>query len=151
MPRITVRDVGGNLPGILRASLEGVLDVGTRGPRQALVTLSADITTEATRCEWAERARRRAITGSCPKSHAYVSSGLNCWIAFARKALRMPVDWELPPTIEGLQAWSALFSHFKTFGNYLNYVRMACELAQVPTAVFRDPVLKRTKAAIEKR
>ena len=57
----------------------------------------------------------------------------------------------LPPTIDGLLQWSRLFRCHKTFGNYVPYVKLACELKGVSIEVFRHPSLKRAKAAIAKR
>ena len=57
----------------------------------------------------------------------------------------------LPPTIDGLLQWSRLFRHPGTFGNYVTYTKLACELEGEPVEVFLHPSLKRAKQAIEKR
>ena len=58
---------------------------------------------------------------------------------------------ELPPTLDGLVAWSCLFRRAGTFSNYLSHVRLGCELMDVSTVAISNPVVKRAKAAIEKR
>jgi len=57
----------------------------------------------------------------------------------------------LPPSIDGLLQWSRLFRHPGTFGNYVTYVKLACELEGEPVDVFIHPSLKRAKVAIAKR
>ena len=57
----------------------------------------------------------------------------------------------LPPTIDGLLQWSRLFRSHKTFGNYVSYVKLACELEGEDVSVFCHPSLKRAKNAILKR
>ena len=44
-----------------------------------------------------------------------------------------------------------LFRCSDTFGNYLNYVRIGCELVGAPTDSFRDLAVKRAKIAVAKR
>jgi len=57
----------------------------------------------------------------------------------------------LPPTVAGLLQWSRLFRCHKTFGNYVSYVKVACELEDEDVSVFGHPSLKRAKQAILKR
>ena len=149
--QLTVKDVIANCRGILNGSRTSVLDVAGKGPKRALVAVVGVTETESKRRLWIEQARVQAIAGACPRSHVSACSGLNCWTAFARKVMRMPRDYELPPSVEGLLAWSALFRHHRTFANYVNYVKLACELAEVSTVVFNDPVVKKAKAAVRKR
>ena len=58
---------------------------------------------------------------------------------------------ELPPTVDDILAWSAIFRCKGTFKNYLNHVRVACELLRLPTAVFDNREVKRAGMAIQKR
>ena len=57
----------------------------------------------------------------------------------------------LPPSLEGLLAWSRLFRNSGTFGNYMSYVTLGCEILGHPVSVFVRPSLKRAKVAILKR
>ena len=58
---------------------------------------------------------------------------------------------DLPPKVNELLAWSTLFRCKKTFSNYLNYVRLGCELQSVDSSVFDNPMLQRAKRSIEKK
>ena len=79
-----------------------------------------------------------------------VRSGINCWVAF-HDAIAPRGTAALPPKLEDLQAWSTLFRHEGTFGNYLGYVRTACLLCCVPVDVLSDPAVARAKECIRKR
>ena len=72
------------------------------------------------------------------------------WSWYAVHILGLPGDI-LPPDLDGLLAWSRLFRCHSTFGNYLSYVKLACEIKGVSVSVFQHPSLKRAKVAIEKR
>ena len=72
------------------------------------------------------------------------------WEWYAINVLRLRGD-VLPPHIDGLLSWSALFKNHKTFGNYVTYVKLACEIKGVSLSVFSHPSLRRAKEAIEKR
>lgn len=91
-----------------------------------------------------------AIIGSSKRSVASVRSGLLCWVNFAGRVMGK-VGRELPPSLDGLLAWSNLFRCSATFGNYLSHVRLACEIARVSTDVFDHPSLTRAKRSIDKR
>jgi len=97
-----------------------------------------------------EDARLQAIIGSCPKSHKSVKSGLRFWRWFAVFVLREQGNI-LPPKLEQLLVWSRMFRCHKTFGNYLSYVKLGCEMEGACVDVFAHPSLKRAKVAIEKR
>ena len=57
----------------------------------------------------------------------------------------------LPPTVDGLLQWSALFRHPRTYSNYLSYVKLACEIRGLEVAVFQHPSLSRAKESIKKK
>ena len=90
------------------------------------------------------------VIQSAEKSLPSKISGLKCWAAFADQVLRLK-GAHLPPTPEGLAAWSRLFHNSKVFGNYLAAVKFACELRRLPTSAFNDEAIKRAKAAIARR
>ena len=102
------------------------------------------------RTEWINNARIQAIVGSCAKSHASAKSGMRFWRWFAVHILGYEGD-VLPPRLDGLLAWSRLFRCHQTFGNYVSYVKLACEIKGDCVDVFGHPSLRRAKASIEKR
>ena len=120
------------------------------GPRAELTAVCEGHVSAAARVSWAEEARVRAITGSCPKSLASVVSGLRCWLDFACRVLGRKGQ-ELPPTEDGLVAWSVLFRCSRTYSNYLNHVRIACDLVRVSSEATHCSAVKRATRAIEKR
>ena len=124
--------------------------VALLGPRGAIDKLATSLENDVDRTFWVQQARVQAIVGSCPSSLASVKSGVRAWLAFCRRCLKRSGD-VLPPEVGDLLAWSRLFRHAGTFGNYVSYVRLACELVGVSTTVFEHPSVKRAKVAIEKR
>ena len=127
-------------------------DVVTRGygPRSALKRVLAEAPEGVAKQRWIEESRVRAILGSCPRTRASALSGLRCWISFAQRMLYVKGN-ELPPSLEGLLAWSNLFRCEGTFSNYVGHVRLACELVRCDTSVFDRREVKRAKIAIRKR
>jgi len=158
MPRNNMHDVGCLEPGTKWQKLEqnlagckaGDLDIASKGPRAAGALLVNDIKRGLDRDVWLERARVAAIVGSCPKSHASVISGLRFWAFFAIRVLNLRGNL-LPPTLEGLLAWSRLFRNKGTFCNYVSYVKLGCEVLGLSVDVFAHPSLARAKEAIKKR
>ena len=120
------------------------------GPMKALQALPTGSFTEKQCAEWVERARVNAIAGCCPKSHASLFSGLRCWVAFAQRQLKLR-GREFPPKVPHLIAWSALFRCKGTFLNYVNYVRIGCEILGCSTEAFLQREVKRAGMAIMKR
>lgn len=99
--------------------------------------------------DWAEQARVATLLGGCPRSLRSAVSGLRCWLKFAQEMLN---TGGLPPTADGLLAWSQLFRCSATFSNYCSYLRLGCELANVSTAALDNrPMLRRARCAIDKR
>ena len=121
------------------------------GPRAAVGTLRAQLKTNAERSAWVRAAWAEAVLGSCPSSHASAKSGLRCWFAFAKEVLGVAHEKALPPSAEGLVAWSLTFRCHGTYCNYVSHVRLGCLLADVDTAVFDHPAIRRAKAAVDKR
>ena len=99
---------------------------------------------------WLERARVAAIVGSCPRSHASVISGLRFWAFFAIRVLHHRGNL-LPPTWDGLLAWSRLFRNKGTFCNYVSYVKLGYEIQGLSVDVFAHPSLALAKETIKKR
>ena len=58
---------------------------------------------------------------------------------------------EMPPTLEGVLAWSTLFRSLGTFQNYVGYLRLACQLARVSTSALDDKAIARATVSIAKR
>ena len=57
----------------------------------------------------------------------------------------------LPPSVDGLVAWSQLFRNAKTYGAYVNYLRHACFVENVSSESTDSPAVKRAKAAVRRR
>ena len=126
------------------------LDIKLQRPRDAGNQLAKKLKHGTDRNEWLESARVAAIAGSCPRSHASAISGIKFYAWFALNILQQRGHL-LPPSIESLLAWSRLFRNAQTFGNYVSYVKLACELTGVALDVFSHPSLRRAKEAVRKR
>ena len=125
-------------------------DTRGNGPTAACKRLKTELADAADHALWVENARLHAILGACPHSHKSVASGLRCWIAFAQQVLRK-TGKEFPPVEEDLLAWSALFRSGGTFANYVNYVRVGCDLLGVSSEATRAPAVRRARISIDKR
>ena len=99
---------------------------------------------------WLKKAVADSLLGSCPKSHRRFLSGLAAWQDFARRNLGIADKKQLPPTLNGLLAWSRTFSYEGAFSNYLNFVKLACQLEGVSSDVFNAPELVRAKRSLKK-
>ena len=95
-------------------------------------------------------ARVEAMLQSCPKSLASHASALRCWALFSDTVLGAN-GRHLPPSVEGLVAWSTTFRTANVFGNYLAGVRFACQLADIPFEHTFHADVTRAKQAIKKR
>ena len=120
------------------------------GPMRSLKSARIGELTAEQRTQWLESARIAAVLGSAPKTFKFALCGIRCWLAFADEALGKR-DKEFPPTVDDLIAWSALFRSEGTWSNYLNAVKLACELKGVSLSVFQHPSVQRAKRAIGKR
>ena len=123
------------------------------GPRAELRNLRRRLDSQGgpvSVAEWLSSARAAALLGACPRSIASFKSGVAAWFAFAREALALH-GRELPPSADGLLAWSLLFRSDQTFSNYVSHVKLACQVCGLPVDVFRDTPLRRAKCAIRKR
>ena len=96
------------------------------------------------------RAKLNALLGSCPKSLRSFKSGAKHYINFAADFLGTR-GRELPPTVDGLLAWSTLFRSHKTLSNYLGHVGLACELIGAPSDAVSHPSIGRANVAVEKK
>ena len=119
------------------------------GPRAALKRLRSTFGADDLD-SWCDKARIEALMGSCPRSVESFKSGVRAWLEFVDEVLSGHGN-AFPPSLGGLLAWSKMFRCSGTFGNYLAYVKLACELAKAPTEVFRADELRRAKTAIRKQ
>lgn len=159
------RPVPARVPAARGAAVDALLDLrvaeaqGARppqcggGPRAELRNLRRRLDSQegpVSVAEWLSSARAAALLGACPRSIASFKSGVAAWFAFAREALALH-GRELPPSADGLLAWSLLFRSDLTFSNYISHVKLACQVCGLPVDVFRDTPLRRAKCAIRKR
>jgi len=128
---------------------EQIAGVGNYVPRHAARLVQEAFTGQLT-AEWAEKARVTALLGICPRSHTSFISGYMCWMGFAGNVLNLK-GYEMPPTLEGVLAWSVLFRCPGTFQNYVGYLRLACQLARVSTLALNGKAIGRATMAITKR
>jgi len=127
------------------------LDVTGLGPCAAIAALQRDLPLdEVGRKRWLQQAKVAAILGSCPKTRDSLRSGFNSWIKFATAALGGR-KMALPPTLEGMLAWSLTFRCVGTFSNYSGHVRTVCLALDVAAPAAGHPGLRRAKVAIVKR
>ena len=92
-----------------------------------------------------------AVLGAAPRSDAWKSSGMNSWTRFAQRVLRMRREDCLPPTTDGLVAWSMAFKSRGTYDNYCGGVKSACLMWGLDVTAFNSELLGRAKMAIAKR
>ena len=120
------------------------------GPRNAAKRVREQNPTQSQMDNWLKRAIADSQLGSCPKSHRRFLSGLAAWQDFAKRNLDLHGGRELPPPLDGLLAWSRTFEFEGTFSNYLNFVKLACQLERVPCDVFGASELVRAKRTLRK-
>ena len=122
------------------------------GPSVSLSRLTSSGFHGKSKKQWVAEAKIAALLGSFPRSKASTASGIRSWMRFSDQVLGLK-GRELPPTADGLIAWSTLFRSSATFANYVGYVRVACELLGLSTAVFNETesLLRRAKASIDKK
>ena len=77
-----------------------------------------------------------------------IKPALNCWSRFVVDFNIVAPGKELPPTPDGLLAWSRVFAVKGTFCNYLCKLSLACQIAGVDCSAFEHPALKRAKRTI---
>ena len=126
------------------------LDIAKKGPQAAGALLVNNLKRGLDRQEWIERARNVATVGSGPKSHPSIISGLRFWVFFAIRVLNLRADL-LPPSLEGLLAWSRLVRNKGTFCRCVSYIKLRCGILNLSVMVFAHPSLARAKEAIAKR
>ena len=133
------------------ATTRPAFDARGIGPARAVSSLAATLNDTSDCKQWISDARVQAVLGSCPRSHKSIVSGLRCWYGFAHSVLKQRSSDALPPSVDGLLAWSSLFRCGATYGNYVNYVRIGCDLVQASAVATRDPCVKRAQIAVDKR
>jgi len=152
-PQNTTRAAGDTILQVKEAGNEARAHVAKLGPAAATRVMCQAVRRGLDPEHWVETARIEAIIGSAPKSLGGVVSALRCWAAFADTMLGANGK-HLPPSLNGLVAWSTLFGNSNTYGNYLGKIKHGCELAGVSVDLFHpfmNPSIKRAKAAIKKR
>jgi hypothetical protein len=129
----------------------GMQDVGKHmTPMQGVRAVLGVIEAGADTRQLVEKWRVETVLQSAPGSLARFASGLRCWAAFADGVLRAR-GRHLPPSAQGLVAWSRIFRNPGTFMNYVGSLRFGCDLANLPWDSDCSRVLKRARAAIANR
>ena len=130
--------------------LPGGIGAAAIKPRRATALLADADAAGLDAARFAESARVEAMLMSAPKSLASQASALRCWAAFADGVLGCG-GRHLPPTVEGLVAWSKIFCNRGTYCNYITAVRKACLIAGLPVWHTYDPAVKAALQAVGKR
>ena len=119
------------------------------GPKLETIKLAKEMRSDEDAENFIKKARVDAILGAAPRSHPRIICGIKAWASFCKLVLRQRGN-DLPPSEEGLIAWSRVFRSAGTFGNYLGAVKTACLLANQCTDVFASTALYRAKMAVKK-
>jgi hypothetical protein len=101
--------------------------------------------------DFRKKARITACTEAAPRSNQYKCAGLRSWFFFAENVLKIPRSRCLPPDADDLVAWAVTHRNKGTFTNYLGAVKTACQGLRLDTSAFRDDILDKAKASIQKR
>ena len=120
------------------------------GPAAVCKRLRSELESSESKRIWIQLAKTSAILGNCDRSRNSILSGIRCYMRFASEILEIG-GREFPPSVEGLLAWSALFRSPGTFQNYVNYVRVGCNLLGVSADACADPMVRRARGAVAKR
>jgi hypothetical protein len=132
---------------VVRKRLSAANDVVVgMGPKLAMQKLAKTGMSDQEKVEWFTNARAAAIAGSCPRSHKSAISGLKCYVAFAQA-----FGAGMPPTTSAILAWSQLFRSGGTFSNYVGYVKLACDIMDLPCDHLDQRLIHRAKLAIDKK
>lgn len=95
--------------------------------------------------------RLTAVLSCAPSTIASAQSALRCYAAFADTMLSAN-GRHLPPTVNGLVAFSRIFRHPKTYTNYLLGIKLGCIAVGIEVGhIMADPLLKRAAAAVGRR
>ena len=92
----------------------------------------------------------QTLLGIEAKGLRTVQAALRCYGAFAEQVLLKSAA-QLPPTLQELVAFSAVFRNSGTFSNYVSALRLACQLANLPTDGMYGTILRRASANIDKQ
>ena len=95
------------------------------------------------------RARVDTLLESAPGSLQNYASGLRAWAVFAGEVMG-DVQGGLPPSVDGLVAFSRVFNNAGTYANYLCAIRLACDVAGVDRANTNHPAVRRARVAVKK-
>ena len=138
------------------------------GPAAAIRSVAAGFRLDSEKVEAVEKMRVEALLGSARRSLprwvpwllslrsrrcgalCRIVSGLRAWVLFADHMLGAR-GRHLPPSSEGLVAFSAFFRNAGTYANYVGAVSFACQVANVPDSACRGPMIRRARMAIMKR
>ena len=99
--------------------------------------------------EWIEDARIDAMVRSATGTLPSAISAFSGWAAFADDILGARGD-HLPPSEQGLAAWSQCLRNARTLSNYAGYLRMGSTLLDLDTSGTYGPLVKRAKMAVRK-
>ena len=120
------------------------------GPAKGLQNLLAELA-ESGLCpqRWTEQAVIETIVRSAASSMASVKSALRGWAGFADAALAAE-GRHLPPSEQGLVAWSQHFRCAGTYVNYVGYLRLGCQVMGLDSRGVGGPIVDRAKRMLKR-
>jgi hypothetical protein len=135
---------------VKRGCVELSLPQLDKGPAAARKALIGAFGSNKDAAAWSEAARQKSILDSAPRSSREIASAVRCWRSFAVGVLRCEGEC-LPPSVDGIVAWSQMFKHKATFSNYVGKLKAACELMGVSSEALVHPSVARSKRALDNR
>jgi hypothetical protein len=123
--------------------------VSALGPKKAGDELAAAVKRGLCPSAWLQKARTETVMMSAPHSLRSAQSALKAWASFSDAVLGTRGN-HLPPSIDGLVAWSRLFRRAGTYSNYISCISLACDMVGVCSDACRSRPVKRAKTALKK-
>ena len=120
----------------------------TRRPREAIADLAREAAAGGP--NFVRQQNIGILLESAGSSLRTVESALRCWAAFAEGVLGVG-ESHLPPTTAGLILFSRIFRNSQTYANYVSAIRMACQVAGLPTQNLYGTEVRRAQQAIARR
>ena len=115
------------------------------GPRAAISRILDQLEANPN-AAWAEQARLEALCGASQRTLREVATALRCWAAFTTTVPGVHASDLLPPTVDGLVAFSRAFHVKETYRNYVGKIRLACEIPRLPTDSMDHRSIARAKS-----
>ena len=97
------------------------------GAKKGLANLLDEFDTGMHPRAWVQQAVSNVVVQSSPSAVGPARTALRWYAEFADEVLDAK-GVHLPPSPQGLAAWSLLFRRAETYANYIAYLRLGCEI-----------------------